>query len=141
MAEALKLAGYGTYAVGKWHVTPLKKQDTLEGELDKHNWPLQRGFDRYYGIIGGAANYFDPASLVRDNTPLKAGSDPEYKPEQYYFTDAISDHAVRFVGDHARQKAAQPSLCTSPTRRRTGRCTPRRRKLPNSRGNTTPGMK
>lgn len=108
MAEAMKLAGYGTYAVGKWHVTPLKIQDSTTGENDKHNWPLQRGFDHYYGIIGGAANYYDPGSLVRDNTPIKADSDTEYKPESYYFTDAIADHAVRFTSDHAKQKAGQP---------------------------------
>ena len=101
IAEALKTAGYGTCAVGKWHVTPYEKGD-------KHNWPLQRGFERYYGIIGGAANYFNPNTLTRDNTPIKADEDPDYKPERYYLTDAISDHAVRFIADHAKQKAGQP---------------------------------
>ena len=102
IAEVLKPAGYATYAVGKWHVTPFLKNDS------KHNWPLQRGFSRYYGIIGGAANYFDPPTLVRDNTPIKASEDKDYKPEHYYLTDAISDHAVRFIDDHAAQKPNQP---------------------------------
>jgi arylsulfatase A-like enzyme len=101
IAEALRPAGYGTYGVGKWHVTPYKADD-------RHNWPLQRGFERYYGIIGGAANYFNPATLARDNEPVKADADPEYTPEAYYFTDAISDHAVRFVDDHAKAKAGRP---------------------------------
>jgi arylsulfatase A-like enzyme len=101
IAEVLRAAGYGTYCVGKWHVTPFEKNDN-------HNGPLQRGFDRYYGIIGGAANYFNPLTLTRDNTPIQADNDPEYKPEKYYLTDAISDHAVRFIKDHARQKAGQP---------------------------------
>jgi arylsulfatase A-like enzyme len=103
IAEVLRTAGYATYAVGKWHVTPFK----AKGDF-KHNWPLQRGFARYYGIIGGAANYFDPATLVRDNTPIKAAEDRDYKPEHYYLTDAISDHASRFIDDHARQKPGQP---------------------------------
>ncbi|HEY3321478.1 MAG TPA: arylsulfatase [Planctomycetota bacterium] len=101
MAEVLKPAGYGTYCVGKWHVTPPNPDKN-------HNWPLQRGFDRYYGIIAGAANYFDPITLTRDNKRLKASEDTEYKPQQYYFTDAISDHAVRFIEDHSKQKAGQP---------------------------------
>ena len=108
IAEAMKLADYGTYMVGKWHVTPLAKGNTTDGNPSQHNWPRQRGFDRYYGIIGGSANYFDPASLARDNTPVKADSDPEYKPAQYYLTNAISDHAVKFVNEHAAQKPGQP---------------------------------
>jgi len=103
IAEVLRTAGYATYATGKWHVTPFKPK-----EDSKHNWPLQRGFARYYGIIGGAANYFDPATLVRDNAPIKAAEDPQYKPEHYYLTDAISDHAVLFLQDHAHQNPGQP---------------------------------
>ncbi len=103
IAEVLKTAGYGTYCVGKWHVTPVGGVGA-----DKHNWPLQRGFDRYYGIIAGAANYFTPDSLTRDNTSIKADSDSDYKPEHYYLTDAFSDHAVRFVTEHARQKPDAP---------------------------------
>ncbi|MDD4873047.1 MAG: arylsulfatase [Kiritimatiellae bacterium] len=103
IAEALKPAGYSTYCVGKWHVTPFK-----EKENDKHNWPLQRGFDRYYGIIGGAANYFDPKTLTRDNTSITADSDPDYTPGKYYLTDAISDNAVRFVNGHISGKKEQP---------------------------------
>jgi len=48
IAEALKPAGYATFAVGKWHVTPGQDKVKL---ADTHNWPLQRGFDRYYGTI------------------------------------------------------------------------------------------
>ena len=46
----------------------------------KHNWPLQRGFDRFYGTIHGAGSFFDPATLVRDNTLISPFADPEYKP-------------------------------------------------------------
>jgi arylsulfatase A-like enzyme len=105
IAEALKPAGYSTYAVGKWHVTP---GNTPERLTRTRNWPLQRGFERYYGTIHGAGSFFDPSSLVRDNTLITAVNDPEYRPAQFYYTDAISDHAQRFIADHAQKKGVQP---------------------------------
>jgi arylsulfatase len=95
IAEVLKTAGYSTYMAGKWHVTPYKPKNPV-----KVNWPLQRGFDRFYGMISGAGSYYDPVSLARDNQYVSPLSDPEYKPEAYYFTDAISDHATRFIREH-----------------------------------------
>src|ERR1051325_2208200 len=103
IAEALKPAGYGTYAVGKWHVA---KDIMPEGP--KHNWPLQRGFDRFYGTIVGAGSYYDPGTLTRDNSAISPLADPDYKLARYYYTDAITDHAVRFVSDHQRARAGQP---------------------------------
>src|SRR5690606_540807 len=94
MAEALRTAGYRTYMAGKWHVT---KNINPFQEAEKHNWPLQRGFDRFYGTIHGAGSFFDPNSLTRDNTLISPFADPEYRPEEYYYTDAISDHAVAFI--------------------------------------------
>lgn len=102
IAEALRPAGYATYAVGKWHVTPGQSKETL---AKTHNWPLQRGFDRYYGTIHGAGSYYDPSALVRDNKPITVANDTEYQPQQYYYTTAISDHATRFIREH---KAGQP---------------------------------
>jgi arylsulfatase len=103
IAEVLRPAGYRTYAVGKWHVTRFTKPDG-----PRHNWPLQRGFDRYYGTIHGAGSYYDPATLTRDNTPISPYNDPSYRPETYYYTDAISDHAAAFIGDHARDHEDRP---------------------------------
>jgi len=103
IAEVLKPAGYRSYAVGKWHVTRHINKDG-----PKHNWPLARGFDRYYGTIHGAGSFYDPSSLVRDEAMISPFADPEYKPATYYYTDAISDHAVRYVGDHARDHAKRP---------------------------------
>ena len=105
IAEALKPAGYRNYAVGKWHVTP---GQTAKAQADTHNWPLQRGFDRYYGTIHGAGSYFDPSSLVRDNNILTVANDPEYQPKEFYYTDAIADHAVKFIREHGREHRAQP---------------------------------
>ncbi len=103
IAERLRPAGYRSYAVGKWHVT---RHAAADGP--KHNWPLARGFDRFYGTIHGAGSFYDPSSLVRDDTMISPYADPHYKPATYYYTDAISDHAVRFVGDHAKDHAAKP---------------------------------
>ncbi|MFM8274630.1 MAG: arylsulfatase, partial [Gemmata sp.] len=101
--EVLKPAGYRAYAVGKWHVTRFTAADG-----PKDNWPLGRGFDRFYGTIHGAGSFYDPSSLVRDNTMISPYADKEYRPATYYYTDAISDHAVRFVGDHAKEHAKSP---------------------------------
>ena len=76
----------------------------------KHNWPLQRGFDRFYGMITAAAAS-TTRDAGRDNTLISPFADPEYKPQTFYFTDAISDHAVRFIGEHAerhRRRAVLP---------------------------------
>jgi arylsulfatase A-like enzyme len=105
IAEVLKPAGYRTYAIGKWHVTEGK---TVEALADKHNWPLQRGFDRYYGTINGSGSYWDPHSLIRDNREITPANDPEYHPAEYYYTDAIADQTVRFIREHVRDHAAEP---------------------------------
>jgi len=90
IAEALKAGGYTTLMTGKWHQTPLT--------VGKHNYPLQRGFDRYYGIINGAASYFDPASLTSDNDPTEVSKDDK----DYYLTNAIGDKSVEFIGGAAQ---------------------------------------
>ncbi|MBL8828568.1 MAG: arylsulfatase [Planctomycetaceae bacterium] len=103
IAEVLRPAGYRTYMLGKWHVTRHIRQDA-----PRHNWPLQRGFDRFYGMVSGAGNFFDPFSLARDNQLISPFADPLYQPPTYYFTDAITDHAVRFLTDHQQSHAEQP---------------------------------
>ena len=103
IAQVLHEAGYATYAVGKWHVT---RYDGPDGP--KHNWPLQRGFDGYYGTIRGAGSYFDPGSLTRGNTMISPFADPEYRPERFYYTDAISDMAVRFIDQHEKSSIDRP---------------------------------
>ncbi|MDR2169295.1 MAG: sulfatase-like hydrolase/transferase [Planctomycetaceae bacterium] len=104
IAEVLKTANYRTYCIGKWHVT-----DQTNPNGSKHNWPLQRGFDRYYGIVTGMANYFDPHRLVRDNATVSPFADADYKPEgEYYLTNALSDNAVKFIKDHKTKTPEQP---------------------------------
>ncbi len=80
VAETLGSTGYRTLMSGKWHV----------GEERPH-WPLDRGFDDYYGLISGACNYFqlDPGRrFARNNTSITDLG------EDFYMTDATTDHAV-----------------------------------------------
>jgi arylsulfatase len=100
IAEALKQAGYSTYMAGKWHVT---KHKNIDGP--KFNWPLHRGFDRFYGTIHGAGSFWEPSTLVRDDKMITIPTDKEYQPkETYYYTDAISDNAGRYINEHDATK-------------------------------------
>ena len=103
IAEALRPAGYRNYMSGKWHVT----RHTGPG-ADNSNWPLQRGFDRFYGTITGAGSFFDPATLCRGNTYITPVNDPEYQPDSFYYTDAISDNAASYVADHFHNHGEEP---------------------------------
>lgn len=103
IAEVLGAGGYGTYMSGKWHVTSNIKPDS-----PNDNWPLQRGFDKFYGTITGAGSFYDPTTLCRGNTFITPDNDPEYRPETYYYTDAISDQAISFLKEHAERKPDKP---------------------------------
>jgi len=91
IAEVLSSSGYSTYMTGKWHVTPLMPS---RENPSKHNWPLQRGFDRFFGTIHGAGSFYDPNSLTSGNEFIAPDED-------FYYTDAISDTAVKFISEHS----------------------------------------
>ncbi len=95
IAEVLGAAGYATYMSGKWHVT---KKVKAASKIDQHNWPRQRGFDRFFGTIHGAGSFYDPNSLTRDNDLIVPES------EDFFYTDAISENAATFVEEHDRAK-------------------------------------
>ncbi len=101
--EALRPAGYRTYMCGKWHVTRYTEPDG-----PKHNWPLQRGYEKFYGTITGTGSYYDPTTLCRNNTYVTPFNDSEYKPEQFYYTNAISDNAVKFLREHGQESSDKP---------------------------------
>ena len=94
--EQLRLANYHTAMVGKWHLTHIsfdgKKQLNHESDKpfwdDKHDWPMQRGFEDYFGTIHGVGSYYDPFSLVQGNKPVHAEG------TNFYYTDVITEHAV-----------------------------------------------
>ncbi|MFQ3649443.1 MAG: arylsulfatase [Gemmataceae bacterium] len=98
-AEVLRPAGYRTYLSGKWHV----------GE-QKGSWPVDRGFDRCYSLISGGTNYWrldKGRILARDSEAIRP-------PENWYVTDALTDHAVEFLQDHAKQHADKPFVLYVP---------------------------
>jgi len=120
LAEVLRVNGYRTYMVGKWHLTNRSKAD--EPIDNKFNWPLQRGFDRYFGTIAGAGSFFAPHTLTRDNTnidgdyrfpwaPWSIPADavlPVREDGAFYYTDAINETGARFIRDHQEQHGDQP---------------------------------
>ncbi|MFQ6035811.1 MAG: arylsulfatase [Sedimentisphaerales bacterium] len=94
IAEALKMAGYKTLMSGKWHV----------GENRPH-WPVDRGFDKYYGLISGGANYFDISKTKAPGVKrTMAIDDKPYKPpkENFYITDAFTKNAVKLIDKYGR---------------------------------------
>jgi len=103
IAEALSGNGYHTYMSGKWHVTT---HTSPEGPKD--NWPLQRGFEKFYGTIIGAGSFYDPNTLCRQNTYITPVNDPHYQPKSYYYTDAITDNAISFLAEHEESKTEKP---------------------------------
>ena len=100
MAEALKQSGYATYMTGKWHLC--KDPEKQKGPI--YDWPLQRGFDKFYGIILGAANYYDPGMLCRNNELITPFTDAAYHPQNYYFTEAITDNSVQYLKERDESK-------------------------------------
>jgi arylsulfatase A-like enzyme len=99
LAEVLSAAGYRTAMAGKWHVCRATVRKPMVNHAstqpfwqDKSAWPRQRGFQSYYGTIIGVNDFFDPFSLVRDNEPIY-----EPPPKDFYYTDAITDEAVKQI--------------------------------------------
>jgi arylsulfatase len=92
LAEVLVERGWNTYHVGKWH---LCAEDEMNLASSKRQWPLGRGFERYYGFLGGETNQWYP-DLVYDNHPVAAPSLPE---DGYHLTVDLTDKAIEFVQD------------------------------------------
>ena len=103
IAEALRPAGYRSYMCGKWHVTRALGRDG-----DRSTWPLGRGFEKFYGTIQGAGSFFDPTTLTRQDTLISPANDPEYRPDSYYYTDALSDNAVNYLRQHRLETPDRP---------------------------------
>jgi len=97
IAEVLGKAGYATYMSGKWHMS----HEWIEVS---DSWPSQRGFQKFYGTIAGAGSYYDPNTLMRGNENIEH----EAREGDFYYTDAISDNAAKFVNEHAAESAGRP---------------------------------
>ncbi len=88
LAEMLRLEGYNTFATGKWHLTPTF-ETSASGPYDQ--WPLQRGFDRYYGFLEGETNQWHP-ELTMDNHHIEAPDRPGY-----HLSEDIVDQSIGFI--------------------------------------------
>ena len=92
IAEVMGDEGWNTYHVGKWH---LCAEDEMNLASTKRQWPLGRGFERYYGFLGGETNQWYP-DLVYDNHPVRPPATPE---EGYHLTVDLTDKAIEFIQD------------------------------------------
>ncbi|TKG93016.1 arylsulfatase [Puteibacter caeruleilacunae] len=99
IAEVLKSAGYSSYMAGKWHLT---HYDHVTQAGPNNSWPMQRGFEKFYGTLRGSGSFFKPPSLTDGNTLIEA---PD---TDYYYTDAITDHVVEYMDDHIAAKPEDP---------------------------------
>jgi arylsulfatase A-like enzyme len=92
IAEVLGERGWNTYMLGKWHLCP---SDEMNMASTKRNWPVGRGFERYYGFLGGETNQWYP-DLVYDNHYVDQPAMPE---EGYHLTTDLTDKAIEFIKD------------------------------------------
>jgi len=99
VGQILQAGGWSTFWIGKNHNVP---ETDLSAGASKQLWPLNKGFDRYYGFIGGETNQWYP-DLVEDNHAI----DQPYSPEEgYHLSKDLADHALQMIKD---QKAGNPS--------------------------------
>lgn len=92
LSEVLAERGYNTYCTGKWHLTPLEESNLAS---TKRNWPLSRGFERFYGFMGGETDQWYP-DLVYDNHPVPPPGTPE---DGYHLSKDIADKTIEFIRD------------------------------------------
>jgi len=103
LSEILLGEGYATFAAGKWHLAPAGEM-AMGGP--KGRWPLGRGFERFYGFLGGETDQYHP-DLVYDNHQV----DPPRTPEEgYHLTEDLADRAISFVTDLRAVSPSKPFL-------------------------------
>ena len=101
LSEVLVDEGYSTFMVGKWHLTP-SNQETAAGPYDR--WPLGRGFQRFYGFLGGDTSQWYP-DLVYDNHQVEPPKKPE---EGYHLSEDLVDKAISFIADSKQADPEKP---------------------------------
>jgi arylsulfatase A-like enzyme len=107
LSEMLLGHGYNTYMIGKWHLTP-SNHETAAGPYDR--WPLARGFERFYGFLGGDTSQWYP-ELVYDNHQVEPPATPE---EGYHLTEDLVDKSMQFIADAKQVDPDKPfylNLC------------------------------
>ncbi|MGW6922418.1 arylsulfatase [Streptomyces sp. NPDC054950] len=111
LSEMLLQHGYNTYMVGKWHLMP-SEQESAAGPYDR--WPLGRGFERFYGFLGGDTSQWYP-DLVYDNHQVEPPATPE---EGYHLTEDLVERAMSFIADAKQVAPDKPfflNLCPGAT--------------------------
>jgi arylsulfatase len=99
IAQLLQANGYSTYGVGKWHLLP---HANMFASSPRTDWPLQKGFDRFYGFLSGWTDQYHP-SLVEDNHSIVTPDRPGY-----HFTADIVDHAIRYLREGEQAQTDRP---------------------------------
>ncbi|MFJ5830648.1 arylsulfatase [Streptomyces sp. NPDC093089] len=103
LSEMLLQHGYNTYMVGKWHLVP-SEHESAAGPYDR--WPLGRGFERFYGFLGGDSSQWYP-DLVYDNHQVEPPATPE---EGYHLTEDLAERAMSFIADAKQVAPDKPFL-------------------------------
>ena len=101
VAEVLREEGYATFCVGKWHLAPME-QCSAAGPFDQ--WPLARGFDRFYGFLEGETDQFHP-QLISDNHPIEPPGRPQ---DGYHLSEDLVDQALKMVSDSRGVRPDRP---------------------------------
>jgi arylsulfatase len=101
LAELLRAAGYGTFAIGKWHLAPTEDGNAA-GPFDE--WPLGRGFERFYGFMNGSTDQYFP-ELVHDNHLIDAPGRPE---DGYHLTEDMIGHAIFMLSNQISLRPQKP---------------------------------
>ncbi len=107
VAEVLRGEGYATFCVGKWHLAPME-QCSAAGPFDQ--WPLARGFDRFYGFLEGETDQFHP-ELVCDNHPIEPPNGPE---DGYHLSEDLIDQLLKMVSDSKGVRPDRPFFAYVP---------------------------
>lgn len=98
VAEVLRENGYSTFALGKWHLTPVT-ENSQAGPFNR--WPTGRGFDHYYGFLPGATDQWHP-ELWEDNTKL------DIEPNTRHLNELLADKAIKYIANQKSVDAEKP---------------------------------
>jgi len=101
VAEVLRDEGFATFAIGKWHLCQMEDASAA-GPYDQ--WPLQRGFDRFYGFLDGETDQFAP-DLVYDNHSVPP---PATAADGYHLSEDLVDRAIEFIHDSTSIRPDRP---------------------------------
>jgi arylsulfatase A-like enzyme len=104
IAEVLREEGFTTFAVGKWHLCQMADASAA-GPFDQ--WPLQRGFDRFYGFLEGETDQYSP-DLTYDNHRVDP---PASAADGYHLSEDLVDRAIGFIHDAKSVRPDRPFFC------------------------------